>query len=64
MLTQKDKDLLEKKKKSSSDEEEEDDEFNSAGFGNDAYSGNKYRDYQDSKSNKRTRPRGGQSISR
>ena len=58
------KDLLEKKKKSSSDEEEEDDEFNSAGFGNDAYSGNKYRDYQDSKSNKRPKPRGGQTISR
>ena len=57
------KDLLEKKTKKSTDEEE-DDEFNSSGFGNDAYSGNKYRDYQDTKSNKRTTPRGGKSISR
>lgn len=57
------KDLLKKKKTSGTDDEEEDDEFNSSGFGNDAYSGNKYRDYQDSKSGRRT-PRGGRSVSR
>lgn len=56
------KDLL-KKKTSGTDDEEEDDEFNSSGFGNDAYSGNKYRDYQDSKPGRRT-PRGGRSVSR
>lgn len=57
------KDLLKKKKTSGTDDEEEDDEFNSSSFGNDAYSGNKYRDYQDSKSGRRT-PRGGRSVSR
>lgn len=57
------KDLLKKKKTSGTDDEEEDDEFNSSGFGNDAYSGNKYRDYQDSKPGRRT-PRGGRSVSR
>ena len=56
------KGLLDKKTKKKSSEEEED-EFNSSGFGNDAYSGNKYRDYQDSKSGRNT-PRGGKSISR
>ena len=54
--------FLDKKTKKKSSEEEED-EFNSSGFGNDAYSGNKYRDYQDSKSGRNT-PRGGKSISR
>ncbi len=57
------KDLLEKKTKTNGEEDEEDDEFNSAGFGSGAYSGNKYRDYQDSKSGRNT-PRGGRSISR
>ena len=56
------KDLLEKKTKRNSDDEE-DDEFNSSGFGNDAYTGNKYRDYQDNNPSRKT-PRGGKSISR
>ena len=51
------KDLLEKKTKSSGDEEEEDDEFNSSGFGSGAYSGNKYRDYQDANKNNKLRNR-------
>ncbi len=40
------KDLLEKKENKKNDEE---DEFNSTGFGNNGYSGNKYRDYQNNR---------------
>ena len=46
------KNSLEKdNKKKSSDEDEEDDEFNSTGFGDSSYSGNKYRDYQNTRRN-------------
>ena len=38
-----------KKGKTTDDEDEEEDEFNSTGFGNGAYSGNKYRDYQNTR---------------
>lgn len=40
------KDSLDQKKKKSDTGEDEDDEFNSNGYGRNAYSGNKYRDYQ------------------
>ena len=48
------------KKKNGEEEDEEDDEFNSSGFGNSTYSGNKYRDYQNNRrsqggSNRRSR---------
>lgn len=52
------KNKLDRQRKSSSDdEEEEDDEFNSRGFGNNAYSGNKYNDYQNNNRNNRRRNR-------
>ncbi len=38
-----------KKGKTTDDEDEEEDEFNSTGFSNGAYSGNKYRDYQNTR---------------
>ena len=38
-----------KRKKSGDGQEEEDDEFNSRGFGNSTYSGNKYNDYQNNR---------------
>ena len=38
-----------KRRRSNDDEDEEDDEFNSNGFGNNAYSGNRYRDYQNNR---------------
>lgn len=51
---EKNKNSLEKKTdKKNTDSDDEDDEFNSTGFGNATYSGNKYRDYQ----NERTRSR-------
>ena len=37
------------KKGNATNEEDEDDEFNSTGFGSGAYSGNKYRDYQNTR---------------
>lgn len=39
----------EEKKKNGDENEEEDDEFNSSGFGNSSYSGDKYRDYQNNR---------------
>lgn len=38
-----------KKKQNADDEEEEVDEFNANGFGNNTYSGNKYKDYQNNR---------------
>ena len=41
-----------KKGKNGTDEEEEEDEFNSSGFGNTTYSGNKYNDFQRNRNNR------------
>lgn len=42
-----------KKKKNGNGEDEDEDEFNSRGFGNATYSGNKYRDYQNDRNRTR-----------
>ncbi|MBR1803448.1 MAG: Ig-like domain-containing protein [Muribaculaceae bacterium] len=41
-----------KKKKNGTDEEEDEDEFNSSGFANPSYSGNKYDDFQRNRNNR------------
>lgn len=55
-LPEKSKNLLDKNQSrnrgNQDDEEDQDDEFNSRGFGNNTYSGNKYNDYQNNQRNR------------
>lgn len=54
--------LDQKKKRGEDDEEEDDDEFNSRGFENNTYSGNKYKDYQNNRRSSRGGVSGGKRI--